>query len=1044
MKTFPTGLLGNNCLLLIVSFILLATEISAFPLPDFSNAAYTQSPFAMSEDNLVGQCTWYVYGRIQETGMISSTRLSEEGIFLEDAGNWLADTEGFETGDTPRAGAIAVWANHVAFIENDAGEMSQSNSTPNVGNDVVIGTVSNLHSNPSSTSNITWEMPRFTVMNVVSGPVSDDFGYQWFELSGSDYSGWCAWKKADLSGPAYTNDNPPWWNITRIQTLPAETWYPSTDPTYIYLDASSAPSNVITVDTRDLVMNDLVISGPTSVSTGGVGSYTATLFLEGSEPRDVTHDSDWRWVSPELDSLAGQFEPWMDFLPEIYSGELTAGSQGGVNLSLIASFSGLKGGKESRPFDVFIPQSDDGMEVAISLVGGSPIQLDRSGDSFLYSLSAKAVSSGDIFLGVGYDWYLNDEFIGSGSQIDVTREILPQKAELRVEASSLAAGAGSAAIPVYFTGQCEFPQVPALDPDEGGFYDENLVPLTHPDPSKRDAGLIIITHGVRGSGNALLDNWLQEMANEIIEKFNSLGKPLPNIVIFDWKAEANQSSLGSQPESWDLMCYMPEDLNLAQTAGNWVVEKADFAGDFLAVRGPALEMGEFLASWIKANANNQPFEPNIDLTKPIHLIGHSAGGFVVGSCGRSLAGLASNLRVTMLDTPFLTHSLALLLPNWPNPVWLDRYDTSIGDFQLPTTSTAHWFSDYHDVHYPSGGPLKFDFVSAHSYAHQWYSAGIRSSTVGDPGFGLSPLLGDSSGDQVAYDSSPDSKSAVGLATPAAATDETLVPIDGFLSFGNVNQSTTTFSLTEVAFTNAGIYVEDYIFPPGCVALRITFQFATPGDGDFLSVSFGDFSSIYTGQDMILTREQELTVDIPVELYSELTGTLAIRLISRGEPNAVLTIRDIMAVTVEDPDGDMLSNAEEGALGTSAMLADSDADGIDDYDEVHVHMTDPIVKDTDGDGSADGEELRSGTDPLDPTSRFAVTAFSPSVNGWTIDWSSVPEKAYRIQRSNDISFGNYDVIESAIPGTPPSQTFTDTTVPPDQERVFYRIELEPEP
>lgn len=90
----------------------------------------------------------------------------------------------------------------------------------------------------------------------------------------------------------------------------------------------------------------------------------------------------------------------------------------------------------------------------------------------------------------------------------------------------------------------------------------------------------------------------------------------------------------------------------------------------------------------------------------------------------------------------------------------------------------------------------------------------------------------------------------------------------------------------------------------------------------------------------------------------------------------------------DFDGDALDNDAEEEAGTSPYDADTDGDGLNDFEEVRIHLTnplhwdsdgdvlndfvevtryrtDPTRADTDGDGLTDREELLSyGTDPLE--------------------------------------------------------------------------------
>ena len=65
---------------------------------------------------------------------------------------------------------------------------------------------------------------------------------------------------------------------------------------------------------------------------------------------------------------------------------------------------------------------------------------------------------------------------------------------------------------------------------------------------------------------------------------------------------------------------------------------------------------------------------------------------------------------------------------------------------------------------------------------------------------------------------------------------------------------------------------------------------------------------------------------------------------------------------EDYDADGISNADEAAMRTSMISADTDGDGITDGKESD-YGTDPANADSDGDGITDGIEVRAGLDPL---------------------------------------------------------------------------------
>ena len=197
--------------------------------------------------------------------------------------------------------------------------------------------------------------------------------------------------------------------------------------------------------------------------------------------------------------------------------------------------------------------------------------------------------------------------------------------------------------------------------------------------------------------------------------------------------------------------------------------------------------------------------------------------------------------------------------------------------------------------------------------------------------------------------------------------------------------------------------------------------------------------------MPLTRATELTANVPVDDVAGAPGDLVFRLVSRGSQNAVVTIHGIVAVTAEDVEQDGLTNAAEVALGTNPMKADTDNDGVRDDDEVNIYLTNPLLADTDGDSSPDGAELAAGTDPKNPASRLAITSAAFAPTGFTLQWPAQTSRKYRVLRSATPGFESYENIGLLLPGVSPVQSFIDTTVPPGQgEKMFFRIQIEPQP
>ncbi len=73
------------------------------------------------------------------------------------------------------------------------------------------------------------------------------------------------------------------------------------------------------------------------------------------------------------------------------------------------------------------------------------------------------------------------------------------------------------------------------------------------------------------------------------------------------------------------------------------------------------------------------------------------------------------------------------------------------------------------------------------------------------------------------------------------------------------------------------------------------------------------------------------------------------------------------------------------VSASAAVKDSDIDGLTDEAEIGTYLTDPANYDTDGDGIADGYEVTSGTNPLDPASTPYPTVGKEVVKTESLSW-----------------------------------------------------------
>ncbi len=128
----------------------------------------------------------------------------------------------------------------------------------------------------------------------------------------------------------------------------------------------------------------------------------------------------------------------------------------------------------------------------------------------------------------------------------------------------------------------------------------------------------------------------------------------------------------------------------------------------------------------------------------------------------------------------------------------------------------------------------------------------------------------------------------------------------------------------------------------------------------------------------------------------------------------------------DTDGDGISDTNE----------DPNRNGIRDSSE-----TDPDLLDTDADGTGDGAEVATGTDPLNPSSSFTATLDS-STGDTILSWPSAPGSTFDVQCSQTLDANDWQDVFTDVAASA-AESFTSVIVDPvGSGRRFYRVVLNP--
>lgn len=120
--------------------------------------------------------------------------------------------------------------------------------------------------------------------------------------------------------------------------------------------------------------------------------------------------------------------------------------------------------------------------------------------------------------------------------------------------------------------------------------------------------------------------------------------------------------------------------------------------------------------------------------------------------------------------------------------------------------------------------------------------------------------------------------------------------------------------------------------------------------------------------------------------------------------------------------------------------DANANGLPDWwENLYFGGSANPAADADGDGLNNLAEYLAGTSPTDAQSALKFVSVEQNFQQQlVVAWSSVTNRLYSVLRSPEV-MGDYSVIFSNLPATPPQNLFTDTNAA--AAMFFYRVRVE---
>ena len=137
------------------------------------------------------------------------------------------------------------------------------------------------------------------------------------------------------------------------------------------------------------------------------------------------------------------------------------------------------------------------------------------------------------------------------------------------------------------------------------------------------------------------------------------------------------------------------------------------------------------------------------------------------------------------------------------------------------------------------------------------------------------------------------------------------------------------------------------------------------------------------------------------------------------------------------------------LFSGSGAVDTDGDGMSDAYEtangLNPNSAADKFLDLDNDGQNNYQEFLAGTAANNPASKldFTVTNLNATTGAFTITWTSVPGKNYRVQASTSLAAGSWTDLTPNLPASAGTTTTLSGTLPgPLASHSFFSVRVVP--